>query len=143
MAFIDELKEYNYYVEKVDDIQIEIDQIDHIMQNIKSINFDNIYLPRGDSKTPKKVGKPINHMAELITLKDKIVARQITWLIKIDKINHILDRMTSKERELIERVYIGEEDIVKVVKDIGGENQENDHPRHIRKMLHDIIRKVL
>lgn len=104
--------------------QQKIDQIDCQMQNVKSPSFQNIYLPRGDSKTPKPVICNVSHLAELITRKDEVLKDMGVFNLRVDRVNKKLERLTPRESDILIKVYVEKISLEEVINGIYGDKDK-------------------
>ena len=101
--------------------QRRIDEIDCQMQNVKSPSFQNIYLPRGDSKTPKPVICNVSKLAELITRKDDVLKEMGIFNLRVERVNKKLERLTPKESDILIKVYVEKISLEEVINGIYGD----------------------
>ena len=94
------------------------------MQNVKSPSFSNIYLPRGDSKTPKPVICNVSHLAELITQKDEVLKNMGVFTLRVDRVNKKLERLTPKQSDILIKVYVEKISLEEVINGIYGDKDK-------------------
>ena len=119
--------------------QRKIDQIECRMQNVKSPSFSNIYLPRGDSKTPKPVICNVSHLAELITRKDELTAEVDEFRTTVDRVNKKLKRLTPKESNVLIKVYVEKISLEEAINGL----EEKPTVRNFRRYLDQLIWKCV
>ena len=119
--------------------QRKIDQIECRMQNVKSPSFSNIYLPRGDSKTPKPVICNVSHLAELITQKDEVLKNMGVFTLRVDRVNKKLERLTPKESDILIKVYVEKISLEEVINGL----EEKPTVRNFRNYLDQLIWKCV
>ena len=119
--------------------QRKIDQINCQMQNVKSPSFQNIYLPRGDSKTPKPVICNVSHLAELITRKDELTAEVDEFRTTVKRVDKKLQRLTSKESDILIKVYVEKISLKEVINGL----EEKPTVRNFRNYLDQLIWKCV
>ena len=98
--------------------QRKIDQIQAKMENIKSPSFQNIYLPRGDSKSPKPVICNVSRLAELITQKDEVLKDMGMFNMRVDRVNKKLEKLKPKESDILIKVYIEKMELEEVINEL-------------------------
>ena len=119
--------------------QRRIDQIECRMQNVKSPSFSNIYLPRGESKTPKPVICNVSHLAELITQKDEVLKNMGVFTLRVDRVNKKLERLTPKESDILIKVYVEKISLEEVINGL----EEKPTVRNFRRYLDQLIWKCV
>ena len=119
--------------------QRKIDQIECRMQNVKSPSFSNIYLPRGNSKTPKPVICNVSHLAELITRKDELTAEVDEFRTTVDRVNKKLKRLTPKESNVLIKVYVEKISLEEAINGL----EEKPTVRNFRRYLDQLIWKCV
>ena len=117
--------------------QRKIDQIQAKMENVKSPSFQNIYLPRGDSKSPKPVICNVSRLAELITQKDEVLKDMGMFNMRVDRVNKKLERLKPKESDILIKVYIEKMELEEVINKL----YKSDKPtiKAFRKRLDHLI----
>ena len=109
------------------------------MQNVKSPSFSNIYLPRGDSKTPKPVICNVSHLAELITRKDDVLKEMGVFILRVDRVNKKLKRLTPKESDILIKVYVEKMELEEVMNGL----EEKMNIKNFRWYVNSLIWKCV
>ena len=112
------------------------------MEGVKSASFKNIYLPRGDSKSPKPVICNVGRLAELITRKDEIKADQAIWLMRVDRVNNRLARLSPQERDILTKVYIEKINTDDVLREIYS-GREMPYMMKFRRYIDELVWKCV
>ena len=109
------------------------------MENVKSPSFQNIYLPRGDTKSPKPVICNVSRLAELITRKDDVLKDMGVFNLRVDRVNKKLKRLTPKESDILIKVYVEKISLEEVINGL----EEKPTVRNFRRYLDQLIWKCV
>ena len=119
--------------------QRKIDQIQAKMENVKSPSFQNIYLPRGDSKSPKPVICNVSRLAELITQKDEVLKNMGMFNMRVERVNKKLEKLTPKESDILIKVYIEKMELEEVMNGL----EEKMNIKNFRWYVNSLIWKCV
>lgn len=99
-AFKNELKNVNFYRNKINELKIEIEIIEYDLTGVKAVNFT----PHQSTTNP--ISKSSYYYAQL-DKKDKLIKKKKAYDDKLNSINQLLDSIDDgKTKQMIIDIYI-------------------------------------